>query len=301
MLARAVRLCAIACGSAALLFSPQLARGKAITLGSISAEPAAEVKKFAPFVTYLAKQLLAEGIEQGKVIVARSIPEMASFLREGRVDLHIDSPFPAMAVSHLSGSKFLLRRWKKGIAEYRTVIFTRKDSGIARLEDLRGKIISFEEPFSTSGYFLPKVILLQRGLQPIPQKGFSERVGSGGVGYRFSYADETTMVWVLKGIVAAGAMDNQSYLRRAGRDVEHLQVLDESHLVPRQIVSYRSDLSAPLLARIKDILLRMDQSEEGKKALQDYEQTAKFDELSEQSRAVLLKLQPFLQGELEAE
>jgi hypothetical protein len=45
----------------------------------------------------------------------------------------------------------------------------------------------------------------------------------------------------------------------------------------------------------------MDQSEEGKKVLQDYEQTTRFDELSEQSRAVLLKLQPFLQGELEAE
>jgi len=301
MLTRALMLCAIAFGSASLLLSPQLARGKAITLGSISAEPAAEVKKIAPFITYLAKQLLAEGIDQGKVIVARSIPEMASFLREGRVDLHIDSPFPAMAVSHLSGSKFLLRRWKKGIGEYRTVIFTRKDSGIARLEDLRGKIISFEEPFSTSGYFLPKVMLLQRGLHPTAQKGFSERVGSGEVGYRFSYADETTMVWVLKGIVAAGAMDNQSYLRQAGRDVEQLQVLHESNLVPRQIVSYRGDLSAPLLARIKDILLRMDQSEEGKKVLQDYEQTTRFDELSEQSRAVLLKLQPFLQGELEAE
>lgn len=294
----ALRLCAIAFGSAAVLLSPQLARGKAITLGSVSAEPGAEVKKLAPFVTYLAKQLLVEGIDQGKVIVARSIPEMASFLREGRVDLYIDSPFPAMAVGHLSGSKFLLRRWKKGVAEYRTVIFTRKDSGIARLEDLRGKIISFEEPYSTSGYFLPKVMLLQRGLHLIPQKGFSERVGSGEVGYRFSYADETTMVWVLKGIVAAGAMDNQSYLRWAGRDVEQLQVLHESFPTPRHILSYREDLSPLLVARIKEILLGLDQSEEGKRTLESFEQTTKFDELPEPMSVVLRKLQPFVRGEL---
>jgi hypothetical protein len=42
----------------------------------------------------------------------------------------------------------------------------------------------------------------------------------------------------------------------------------------------------------------MDQSEGGKKALQDFERTTKFDELPDQSMAYLLKLQKSVDSEL---
>ncbi len=281
-----------------LLSHPAWARP--ITVGSISTEPAAEVKKFVPLASYLAGQLHPEGIDQGKVAVAKSIPEMATFLREGKVDLYIDSPFPAMAVSRLSGSKFLLRRWKKGVAEYHAVIFTHQDSGIDRLEDLRGRTVAFEEPFSSSGYFVPKAILRQQGLRLAPKRDASDPVGSGEVGYVFSYADENTMLWVLRGAVSAGAMDDQSYLKEGRGDLPHLKVIYKSFPLPRHILSYRADLPARLVARIKDVLMTMDQSEEGRKALQDFEKTTKFDELSEQSLAPLLKLERWVQEELGA-
>lgn len=282
-----------------LLSHPAWARP--ITVGSISTEPAAEVKKFGPLASYLAGQLHAEGIDQGKVAVAKSIPEMASFLREGKVDLYIDSPFPSMAVSRLSGSKFLLRRWKKGVAEYHAVIFTRQDSGIERLEDLRGRTVAFEEPFSSSGYFVPKAILRQQGLRLVPKKDSSDPIGPGEVGYVFSYADENTMLWVLRRAVSAGAMDNQTYFKQAGADLPHLKIIHKSFPIPRHILSYRADLPARLVARIKEVLLRMDQSEDGKKALQDFEKTTKFDELSEQSLAPLLKLAQWAQEDLGAQ
>lgn len=200
----------IALVAAALVLSPGLAWGGTLTIGSISTEAAAEIKRFLPVARYLAERLRGEGVAQGKVVVARSIPEMGRLLREGKVDLYIDSPFPALAVSRLSGSKVFLRRWKKGVAEYHTVIFTRRDSGIERLADLRGRIISFEEPFSTSGYFVPKAIMLQQGLRMTPKKDPSGAIGPGEIGYVFSYGDETTMVWVLKGMASAGAMEEQT-------------------------------------------------------------------------------------------
>jgi phosphonate transport system substrate-binding protein len=114
---------------AALVFLvPQVTWAGPITIGSIQTEPAHEVKRFLPLARYLAKQLQSEGIDQGRVVVAESIPQMATLLREGKADLFIDSPFPSVAISRLSGSKFLLRRWKKGLGEYHTVIFVRKDS-----------------------------------------------------------------------------------------------------------------------------------------------------------------------------
>ncbi len=91
-----------------------------------------------------------------------------------------------MAVRRLSGSKFLLRRWKKGIGEYHTVIFVRRDSGINRLEDLKGKLIPFDDPHSSSGYFLSKMALLQEGLTLVPRQSVHQSVMQNEVGYIFS-------------------------------------------------------------------------------------------------------------------
>jgi len=282
---------------AGLLF-PAFAWAGPLNIGSISSEPVAEIRKFLPFARYLAKELQSEEIDQGKIIVANNIPQMANFLREGNVDLYIDSPFPVLAASRLSGSKFLLRRWKKGSAQYHSVIFTKNDGVISRLEDLRGKIVAFEEPFSSSGYFFPKVALMQEGFKLVPKGNASDPVGRDEVGYIFSLDDENTMVWVLRGKVVAGAMDDQSYLREARRHINSLKVVYKDPPLPRHIVSYRANLSAKLVARIKEILAKMDQSEGGKKALQDFERTTKFDDIPESSMASLLRATKFIDLEL---
>jgi phosphonate transport system substrate-binding protein len=284
---------------AALVFlMPQVTWAGPINIGSIQIEPAHEVKRFLPLARYLAKQLQSEGIDQGRVVVAESMPQMAALLREGKADLYIDSPFPSVAVSRLSGSKFLLRRWKKGLGEYRTVIFVRKDSGVSRLADLKGKMIAFEHPYSTSGYFLPKMVLVQKGLKLAPKREAADPVGPDEVGYVLSNLDETTMVWVLRRKVSAGAMDNQNYPKEAKGNLNSLKSIYETFSIPRQIVSYRADLPPKLVARIKEILLKMDQSEEGRKALQEFERTAKFDEIPDQAMAPLLKSMKFIEAEL---
>lgn len=277
---------------------PQLCWATPINIGSISAEPAAEIKKFLPFAIYLAQELQSEGIDQGKVVVARNISQMAAFLREGKVDVYIDSPFPALAASHLAESKLILRRWKKGVAEYYSVIFAKRDSGINRLEDLKGKIIAFDEPSSTTGYFLPKAMMRQRGLKLSRKDDPSEAPAPGEVGYIFAHADVNVMVWVLRDRVAAGATDDQSYEKDARANLSGLKVIEKSYPIPRQVVSHRADLPQKLIARIKGILLHMDQSEEGKKVLQQFENTTKFDELSKSIMAPIVKAANLIPAEL---
>ena len=270
---------------------------KTIVVGSVGDVPTYEIKKFLPLASYLAKQLRSEEFDQGKVVVARSIPEMATFLKEGKVDLYVDSPFPSVAASRFSGSKFLLLRLKKGLSEYYSVVFTRQDSGIQRLQDLNKKIIAFKEPFSSSGYFIPKMVLAQQGLKLVPKKDFSDPVGPREVGYVFSNDAENTMVWVLRKKVVAGALDNQAYENEARNDLNSLKIIYKTFSFPRHIVSYRSDLPTPLVARIKEILMKMHQSEEGKKALEDFEKTTGFDELPDQGMAPFLKAGKFIDAE----
>ncbi len=176
----------------------------AIVLGDIGDDPRSKIQKVQPLVNYVAERLKSEGITTGQVVVTENIYQMAELFKQGRVDIFVDSPFPAVAVSRLAGTRFLLRRWKKGIGEYHTVIFVRKDSGIDRLDELQGNLISFEDPHSSSGYFLPKVLLQQQGFKLSLKSSPSQQTAPNEIGYVFSDGDETTMVWVLREKVEPG-------------------------------------------------------------------------------------------------
>ena len=105
----------------------------------------------------------------------------------------------------------MLRRWKGGIAEYRSLIFTNTGSGISRLEDLRGKIIAFEDPGSTSGYFLPKLFLLKKGFSVVEKAGREPRPQPDEIGYIFADTDKNIVNLVVQKKLAAGAFSNDDF------------------------------------------------------------------------------------------
>ena len=102
------------------------------------------------------------------------------------------------------------------------------------------------------------------------------------VGYIFSHGDTNTIYMVLNGVVAAGAVDDQKYFMFA-KNRDSFRVVHESVSFPRQIVSHRADLPAKLVTRVKEVLLNMHQTEEGEKALRDFESTTQFDEIPVQA------------------
>jgi ABC-type phosphate/phosphonate transport system substrate-binding protein len=281
-----------------LLLYPHALLGDILRIASTSSRASDEIKKFLPIATYLAKELATEGITEGQVIVSRSLRETAKLLHDGKADLYMDSPFPSLVVSHLSGSKLLLRRWKKGVAAYRSLIFAKNSSGIMRLEDLKQKTLGFETSYSSSAYFIPKIILLHKGfkLKPVDYPGAP--VGREEIGYLFTGDDENTLAWVLKGKVDAGATDDQTYFNDAGREFSNFHIVHKSFPIPRHIVSHRGDLGPRLVAKIKDVLKKMDQSEAGKKALHDFENTTKFDEIPAASMTSILSGWKFVGAEV---
>ena len=282
----------------ASLISPSSGSAEPLVIGSINREVAAEIKKFLPLADYVGEHLQSEGINEAKIVVAKDIFQMGTLLKERKVDVYIDSLFPSVAANLLSGSKFLLRRWKRGRAEYRSVIYKKKDTNLHRLEDLKGHSIAFEEPFSSSGYFIPKMALVQQGLQLTPKSDAAKPVDPQEIGYVFSLHDENTVEWVLRGIVSAGATDDYTYQRQTHRYPNSLEVIHTTSSFPRHLVSYRADLAPKLVTKIKEILIQMDQSQEGRSALKEFERTIMFDELPNSSTAQLLKVRKFVEAEL---
>ena len=278
--------------------SPCFGLAEPLIIGSIHPEAAAEVQKFLPVAEYLGKHLQDHGIKEAKVVVAKDVFQMGAFLKERKVDVYIDSLFPSVAANLLSGSKFLLRRWKRGWPEYRSVIYEKKDSNLHRVENLKGHILAFEEPFSTSGYFIPKLALLQAGLKLVPKLDPTKPIDPQEIGYVFSLHDENTVGWVLRGLVSAGATDDYTYYRQTNRYPNSLKVIHTTSSFPRHLVSYRPDLAPKLVTKVKNILIEMDQSKDGRSALKEFERTTKFDELPSSSTAQILKLRKFVEAEL---
>ncbi|MEQ8995260.1 MAG: phosphate/phosphite/phosphonate ABC transporter substrate-binding protein [Coleofasciculus sp. B1-GNL1-01] len=258
--------------------TPQSTATGTLVLADVNKNAAAKLENFQPMADYLAARLEKFDIGVGEVKVAPDLDTMASLLKEGKVDIYVDSPYPAMIVSDKSGAEPILRRWKDGKGEYYGVIFTLAESEIDSLADLKGKMLAFEEPVSTSGYFLPLNTLLDADLKMVEKGSQNEAVAADEVGYVYSNDDENTIQWVLSGEVAAGAAD-YSFLEEIPEESRQaLKILAETQKIARHLVIVRPGMDPELVQQIKTVLMEMDQTPEGKEVLTTFEETAKFDE-----------------------
>ncbi len=277
-----------------MALAPKSAWAKTLLVGTISAKPVDEINTFQPFVDYLAQNLAADGIDAGEVVVASSIFEMAEMLKSGKADLFIDSSVTALAVNELSGAKYMLRRWKKGRGKYRSVVFVREDSPITTLEDLKNKVIAFEEPFSTSGYMLPAMSLQREGLDLVSVKASQSTPPKDKVGYVMGYDNETQAIWLERDRVQAVAMAEKDFKQFSKTALVALRALYYTREVPYHVVTHRADLEQSLVSRIKDVLKSAHESQEGRAILQDFERTEKFDEIPQDLLADVFALKPGL-------
>ncbi|MEO5350030.1 MAG: phosphate/phosphite/phosphonate ABC transporter substrate-binding protein [Magnetococcus sp. YQC-3] len=263
-----------------------------LTLGSISSDPAKEIRRFLPVAQHLAEQLAPQGIGKGQVVVAADMREMAALLKSGRVDVYIDSPLTSVVVNQLAGSRMVLRRWKGGQAEYRTAIFVKKESPIQNLSQLAGKLVGFKDAYSSSGYLMPRIALEQAGLSLVDMSNLRTPVPADKVGYLFTNDRETGIFWVTMGKIAAGADSTEAIEKHAKGDRDKLRIIHETGALPRHVVNLRGDLPEPQAKALLQILLTMDQNESGKQILAKFEQTARFDPIPPETQTQLQQMTP---------
>jgi phosphonate transport system substrate-binding protein len=268
-------------GSHAVGQTPGRVEAKTITLGIVAPINQKEIEEhFHDFVRYVARKLSSAPAIEGRIVVAPTQSGLASLLTERKVDFYMESPYPTYLINNVYGAgKLLLRRWKGGMAEYHALIFTKRDGETKRLEDLRGKIIAFEDPGSTSGHFLPKFFLSRRGFKLSEKTRIEPKVSPGEVGYIFAYSQAKLVDLVLTKQVAAGAFSNDDYATLDERKKSDITILAETDRLPRHLVSVRRDLAPVLANRLEKILLSMHQDPEGQVILQRTDGTTKFDAL----------------------
>ena len=185
--------------------------------------------------------------------------------------------------------------------EYHTIFIARKDSGINSLVDLKGKTVAFEDPGSTTAFFLPIAELLDAGLAPIPLDTPREAPQADKVGFIFARQEITQSNWVHKGLVDAAAFSNLDWAKNDHNPPEiraDLKIIHRTASYPRAFEVVKRDLAPARKARLKAILLDAQNTAEGRALLHAYQKTTKFDELDtkmiqrlEQARAMLKPVQ----------
>lgn len=252
---------------------------KSITLGLVSEvnRPAVE-QNFRDLIGYVARKLSPGSSIDGKVVVVATAFELVKLLEQRRVDFYMESVYPTYTINYVHGAgKTLLRRWKGGKPEYQSLIFTQRDGGIRRLEELRGKTIVFEDPGSTSGYLMPKMFLQRNGFKLAERREFDANAAPADIHYFFAASQYRLLDAVLTKRAAAGAFSDDDHANLSEKEKAGISVLAQTENLPRHLLSVRADLAPALASRLEEVLLAMHDDDEGRKILSRTDQTAKFD------------------------
>ena len=119
-------------------------------------------------------------------------------------------------------------------------------------------------------------------------------VSAGEVGYVFSGNYANSLTWLLHGRTDAAGVGQHDYERFLKRETAQLRIVLETANVPRNLVSVRGDLSPTLVGRIRDMLVELEHTEEGKTLLESLDRTTRFDALPADAERALESMRRLL-------
>lgn len=267
--------------------------GETLVISTINNKVKKFAKRYDPLAQYLEQRLVDQGVDAVEVSINTNQESLVDGLQRGEIDVYFDSPLIFASIAQETDLQPTLRSWKKSVAQYHSVIFTKAASSIETLDDLQGRVIAFEEPTSTSGYLLPKSELINTGYRLWEMASRGTKIPPKQIGYLFSTDDNNTVLWVMKGKVAAGVVDSVTFEEIAARRPGDFRVVARSESVPRQVVGYRAGLDPAVAKGLTEALLEMHTTESGRAVLKKF-RSARFDRFPDGIEATFARIDRIL-------
>jgi phosphonate transport system substrate-binding protein len=149
-----------------------------------------------------------------------------------------------------------------GLTYYTGQLNVRADSGITSLADLKGKVMCWVDPNSTSGYIIPRIMLKANGIDP--DTDFANTVEAG------SHNNVITAVYNGDCDVGASYDDARTSIAEEYPDVmDVVAVLATTTEIPNDTVAFTKDFPPEMRDDIVNALLEISASEEGQAALEN--------------------------------
>ncbi len=264
-----------------------------LVLGRVSDNPKSHYDELKPLLDYVVPRMAAVGIRSGRILMARDLQQMGSYMRRGRVDWVTETSGNAVLLERRAKARSLLITERDGASSYHSVFFVRRDSPVRTLQDLTGRSVAFQNPYSTSAYYLPASTLLDAGLQLELLLSPMDRVAPDTVGYLFARTELNITTWVHKRLVDAGVLSNLDWAnpqRMPPAFAADFRVIGESQDVPRAIVLSRSGMDPKIEDRLRQVLLEASVDPDASEALRRFLGTSRFIPVSAADRRALDQL-----------
>lgn len=234
-------------------------KGPILRLGVVPAISTVEtIEIFQPLMDYLSKKLKA----RVKLVVLEDYNSIIEEMEAGELEGGIHGSFSAYIVQKKLGAIPIARPEKHGISTYRGLIFTRKDSGIKEIADLRSKSFVFTDRKTSAGGLYPLYVFKKAGHDPL---SFLSKVTYAG-------RHDLAVLAVLNGDMDAGAAKDTTYFDLAKGnpriDAEMVIIASSSQQFPEKSFVVRKDLDPSLINKMKQVLLTMNDDPKGQKVLE---------------------------------
>ncbi|OEH86687.1 hypothetical protein BHU72_10245 [Desulfuribacillus stibiiarsenatis] len=219
--------------------------------------PTETVKGYRPLTEYF-EEKLGRKVE---LVQRKTYGEINDLIEQGEVDLAFICTLSYVEAERTFGARLVSVPQVQGSAVYRSIVITRKNSGIETLEDLRGKRFAFTDPMSFSGRAAMIGELANIGEKP--EKYFSSII--------YTYSHDNSVKAVLDGIVDSACIDHMVYDYHAFLYPEitnQLQIIHSSPEVGNPPVVVGVNTSDEEFQMLRRLLLNMHNDEKGKIALQ---------------------------------
>ena len=258
---------------AEIAYTQEAQKKNVVTIGRVTEKVFKQQKDTEPLIAYLASRLQDAGIERGETVFVSDNKTMIRYLKEGKIDSILETPFSAQMYRVEANVAPILLVWKKEAVKYNSFIFVRKDTGINRLEDLKGRIIAFEDEGSTSAYFLPKFSMEAKGLNLVHVNFPYPCIPEGKTGYVFAGSELNISSWVFFKKAAAGALSCSDWYDQEDNPKAYrkeFKIIYKTQKLPRMFAMVRAGLEERFVVRVKEELLNIDRGKEGKEALKKF-------------------------------
>lgn len=181
--------------------------------------------------------------------VVASYADLLAGLHWGEIQLAWLPPVVALRAIGRGSARPLAAPIRAGSAWYWSSLFTRPDSRIESLEDLRAVRVAWVDPFSAAGYLVMRAYLTLQGIDP--GKAFAQE--------SFLMTHDAVARAVLEGAADVGAVfshfDDAGRIRHAGWGRQPVRVLRSAGPIPSDVLAASLLLSSSTAQLVTETLV----------------------------------------------
>ena len=184
-----------------------------------------------------------------ELVVTTDYSSMIEAMRHGRLELGYFGPLSYVLARSKSDIEPFAALMRNGRATYEAVVIANSASGIHSLADIRGKVMAFGDPASTSSHLVPKSML--RGVGLTEKTDYQEQ---------FVGAHDAVAFAVQGGKAQAGGLSKpifESLVEKKAIDPAKVKVIAVSQPIPEYPWTMQTTLAPQLKVKIRAAFIEL--------------------------------------------